>query len=489
MEWTTEQRYRRLSDASEDEIKELKKQVDQSQWRQHFHIQPETGLLNDPNGFSYFNGEYHLFYQWFPLGPVHGMKHWYHVKSTDLVHWEQVGLAIEPEMYFESHGAFSGSGLEVGDALYLFYTGNTRDEEWVRKPYQCMAVMNKNGHITKFNEAVIDGSPSGYSEHFRDPKLWKDGEDFFAVIGAQRTNETGTVLLYRSKNLTDWNLVGEIKTDLSSFGYMWECPDYLEIADKGIFIFSPQGIEAQGDLYQNIYQSGYLLGEKLDNKTGEFIHGPFVELDRGFDFYAPQTMLDPDGRRVLVGWMGLPEVEDPSAQDGWSHCLTLPRELTLKGNKMIQRPVKELEKLRRNKCELTDRLAGETKKYDHFTGETYEMIVEFDHLDASQFGLELRTNGEQKTVIAYDSVEKKVIVDRTAAGTPVGEEYGTVRKASLDANKVKFHAFVDVSSIEVFVNDGEEVFTLRIYPQTDSKGIHFFAKGGEVAFQAVKWDY
>ena len=87
MEWTREQRYRRIEEVSKEEYDALKQQVSQCCYRQTYHNQPITGLLNDPNGFSYFNGEYHMFYQWFPLGPVHGVKYWYHTTSTDLVHW------------------------------------------------------------------------------------------------------------------------------------------------------------------------------------------------------------------------------------------------------------------------------------------------------------------------------------------------------------------------------------------------------------------
>src|SRR5690242_14432133 len=90
MEWTKEQRYRKIEDASKEELLKLRSEVMECKWRQTFHIQPETGLLNDPNGFSYYNGEYHLFYQWFPFGPVHGLKYWYHTKSKDLVHWSNV---------------------------------------------------------------------------------------------------------------------------------------------------------------------------------------------------------------------------------------------------------------------------------------------------------------------------------------------------------------------------------------------------------------
>lgn len=489
MEWTKEQRYRKIEDASREELETLKANVAQSPWRLRFHIQPQTGLLNDPNGFSYFNGEYHLFYQWFPLGPVHGMKYWYHTKSTDLVHWENVGIGIEPEEYFESHGVFSGSALEHDGQLYLFYTGNTRDENWIRHPYQCMAVMNKEGQITKFKEPVIPSVPEGYTDHFRDPKLWKQDGAFYAVIGAQRENQTGCVVLYRSTDLHDWEFLGEIQTGLKDFGYMWECPDYFELHDKGVFVFSPQGLEPQGDAFHNIYQSGYLIGGKLDLETRTFVHGEFAELDRGFDFYAPQTTLDPKGRRILVGWMGLPDVSYPTDKHGWAHCLTLPRELSLKDGKLIQQPIPELQTLRKDQAELEDLLDDQTKSYEQFEGISYELICEFENQDADEFGVHLRAGDKEETVIKFDRTEQKVVLDRSRSGELSAVEHGTVRKCGVVGDKVRFHIFVDVSSVEIFVNDGQEVFTARIFPESESRQIRFFANKGKAKVKAVKWNY
>jgi beta-fructofuranosidase len=488
MEWTRERRYTKMEGVSLEELQLLKNKVDASPWRQSFHIQPETGLLNDPNGISYFNGEYHLFYQWFPLGPVHGLKYWYHTKSKDLVHWENVGVGISPGDYFDSHGAYSGSAIEHNEKLYLMYTGNTRDEKWVRYPYQCLAVMGKDGAISKIKPA-IEEVPEGYTDHFRDPKVWKEGDRFWAVIGTQRTEETGCVVLYSSADLANWQFEGELKTNLDSFGYMWECPDYFEQDGQGVLIFSPQGLEPQGDSYQNIYQSGYLLGKPLNMEEKQFEHEEFCELDRGFDFYAPQTMQGPSGRRILVGWMGLPEIEYPTDVHGWAHCLTIPRELTVQGNKLIQQPVKELAALRMKEEKAAGILVDELKMFDGFNGVTYEMICEFENLDASEFGIEIRTGEKDRTVISYDAMAKKVVVDRSHSGEAFAEKYGSIRKCKVEADKIKFHLFVDVSSVELFVNDGEEVFTSRIFPGEGSEGIRFFAKEGSARFEAVKWDY
>lgn len=487
MEWTKEQRYRRLEEVNEKELTDLKRVVSNCSFRQTYHIQPNTGLLNDPNGFSFFNGEYHLFYQWFPLGPVHGLKYWYHMSSKDLVNWQDKGVAIRPENYYESHGVYSGSGIVHNDQLYLMYTGNTRDENWVRHPYQCMAIMDKQGQIKKMESPVISEVPAGYTDHFRDPKVWKENDAFYAVLGIQRDNETGCIVLYESPNLLEWKMLGEIDTGLNDFGYMWECPDYFELDNQGVLIFSPQGLKPTGDIYQNIYQSGYLLGDPLDIKNKSLHHTGFIELDRGFDFYAPQTTMDDKGRRILVGWMGLPEINYPTDRNGWAHCLTLPRELSVRNNKLVQQPVAELKLLRKEEQSKQATLTSERKSFEGFSGKNYEMLATFHSIDASLVGIEFRVNKNEKTVIMYNRLEKKVILDRTDAGEPFALNHGTIRKCHLDAGKVKFHLFVDVSSVEIFINDGEEVFTSRIFPNEGSEGIVFFAEEGSCIFETTMW--
>lgn len=488
MEWTRKQRYRRIEEATKEELNALKEKVNKSIWRQKFHIQPVTGLLNDPNGFSYFNGEYHLFYQWFPLGPVHGLKYWYHTKSKDLVNWQNVGIGIKPNDYFDSHGAYSGSAICHDGKLHLMYTGNTRDENWVRHPYQCLAVMNENGRIEKLQEPVIKEVPKGYTDHYRDPKVWKENDTFYAVIGAQRENKTGCIVLYSSPDLKNWTFEGEVQTNLKEFGFMWECPDYFELDGKGVLIFSPQGLEPKGDQFQNIYQSGYLLGNTLDLKTKVFEHGEFVELDRGFDFYAPQTTIDHKGRRLLVGWMGLPEIEYPTDKDGWAHCLTLPRELTVQNRKLIQCPVKELETLRQDSVNVKDILDDEKKMYEGFNGTTYELICEFTNMEADEVGIEFRSCKDEKTVISYNRKEQKVTLDRTHSGEVPAKEYGTTRTCSVEGDTLKLHLFVDTSSVEIFINDGVEVFTSRIFPRLESTDIRFFARNGKVTLDTTKYN-
>ena len=352
--------------------------------------------------------------------------------------------------------------------------------------------MNEQGVVTKSQQAVIVGTPEGFTDHYRDPKVWKDEQtgQYFAIIGAQRTEETGCVVLYSSPNLKEWSFVGEVKTKLPSFGFMWECPDYIELDEQGLLLFSPQGIEPEGYKYHNIYQSGYVMGKKLDLERLSFEHGPFQELDRGFDFYAPQSMLTPDGRRVMVGWMGLPEVGCPSDAHGWAHCLTLPRVLSVRGEKLIQQPVEELKSLRLAGHEVTAVLSDEERSFEHFRGVHAKLIIEFHNQNAEQFGIELRTGEGERTVIRYDAATHELTLDRGQSGAPLAEAYGTTRTCVLDGSHnqpLKLHIFMDTSSIEIFVNDGEEVFTSRIFPRPDSDGITFFSRGGKLEMNASIW--
>ena len=475
IDWSREERYKPIEEVSKEELNELANVVNQCHFRQGYHIQPLTGLLNDPNGFSFYNGEYHLFYQWFPRGPVHGLKYWYHTSSKDLVNWEEHGIGINPGDWFDSHGAFSGSGIVHDNKLHLLYTGNTRDENWIRTPYQCLAIMDDKNRVKKHSEPIINGVPEGYTDHFRDPKVFKKGNEFYAVIGAQNTDLKGRVVYYKSKDLINWEFVNEVNTSLKDFGFMWECPDYIELDNKGILIFSPQGLEKSGDKYANIYQSGYIVGKPIDLSSGEFNHGEFIELDNGFDFYAPQTTEDLNGRRILVGWMGLPEIEYPTDKNGWAHCLTLPRELTLVNNKLIQKPVKELEELRENHRYIESMINDEERSFDGFDGERYKLICTFKDFSEGKVGIKLRVSEDEETVVYYDVDNKKFTLDRSKSGEVFATEWGTTRSTSLDCKELSLQIFVDSSSVEIFVNGGERVFTSRIFPSENSTGIRFLS--------------
>lgn len=492
MEWTREERYRRIEDVSENYMTELTRKVSEGPYRQKFHIQPKTGLLNDPNGFSYYNGQYHLFYQWFPLGPVHGVKYWYHMASDNLVDWQDLGVGLEPDTEYDSHGVFSGTGFVQDDQLHLFYTGNTRTEDWTRVPYQCHAIMDSDNQIKKTAQPLIMDSPTGYTDNFRDPKIIKQAGRYYCIIGAETVEHQGAIAYYVSDDMKEWTYQQaiDLKGNLTSEnqGFMWECPDYFELAGQGVLLFSPQGMEAEEDKYQNIYQSGYLLGEPIDFATGEFhVTESFNELDRGFDFYAPQTMTDPQGRQLLIGWLGLPGVDCVTDDAGWAHCLTIPRELSVQDGRLYQRPVPELAALRGEKVTKEMTLENEAAVIKEFSARTYELKATFTELSGSRVGLAFRKGEKEVTYFYYDRIAKKLIFDRSQSGESATDEFGTVRRCDFSEDKLEIQLFMDESSVEIFVNDGLEVFTARLYSQLDHNQVQFFAEGQAVV-KAVQWE-
>lgn len=460
-------------------------------YRLKYHITPKKGLLNDPNGFIQINGEYHLFYQWHPFDTKHGLKYWAHLKSLDLFNWEELPVALEPKDVYDSHGCYSGSAVDDNGIFTLIYTGNVKDKDGNRETYQCLATSEDFINFKKYeNNPVMCNQPKGYTRHFRDPKVWNRDGIWYMVIGAQRESNEGAALLFKSKDLKDWNLVGEMCD--SKLGYMWECTNIFDLDDKDILLFCPQGVEAHGDLYNNIYQTGYFVG-KLDYNTGKLEHGDFKEIDRGFEFYAPQITIDEKGRRLMIAWMGLPEEEEhPTTEYGWIHAMTMPRVLELKNNKIYQEPVEEIKLLRKNKVIYNDvNINNEEIELENICGDVIEVSAEFEIQDAKEFGIKLRCskNDDEYTNIFYNNETSKFELDRNKSG----RGYGGIRRCKVEdtklTNKLKLNIFIDVSSVEIFINDGEEVFTARIYPGEESNGIKFYSQGGSVKLNKVeKWD-
>ena len=497
---TAEHYYTNYEEIPQTLKNEAMARTEKSPFRQLFHIEAPSGYLNDPNGFSYFDGKYHLFYQWSPFKYTENPKIWYqgwhHLISEDLVSWQSLGPGIEPDTSFETHGAYSGSAWNNGDELLLFYTGNTRNEDWQRTPYQLLATMDRDGDIKKAEMPAITGTIPGYTDHFRDPKIWKTEEGYYAVIGAQRSDLTGTALLLFSENATtDWRVLGEVGTDRhQDFGYMWECPDYFELDGKGILLFSPQGLETQANRYENIYQTGYLVGDRL-GKDHLTMHedGDFVELDRGFDIYATQTAALPDGRRILSGWMGLPEIAYPTEAYGYCGCLLLPRELRFEDGHLKQRPIRELAAYETEEKTLSVRLNPDANTHQIAIGFGHVLKLHCKNTEAGLLVLDLYSNEERTryTRVLLDSAKGEVWLDREKSGLPVGEDYGTKRLLwEGDLSDIELALYLDRSSVELFLQDGLVVASSRIFPDESQQLGYFESLSGEweVAGTHVKLD-
>lgn len=444
-------------------------------WKNKFHIEAEKGLVNDPNGLIFWKGEYHVFYQLNPKSCEHTFKNWAHIKSKDLINWEKLPIALAPTDWFDKDGCYSGSAIEKDGKLYLMYTGNVKNNG-VRESYQCLAVSENGISFKKLGPVIHNNDiPKGYTRHFRDPKLLRKNGKFYVVLGAQRENLTGTILLYSSKDLFTWKFEQEIIK--GEFGYMCECPDYYEVNKQGVLIFSPQGLTANGILYNNRYQSGYILRNIKETEKNNFI-----ELDRGFEFYAPQSFIGKGGERIMFGWMGMPEeLEHPSVEEGWIHSLTLPRIIEIENNKLYQRPHTNLQKLRKNKITIENLEVNGKVNLEKFNikGITYEIILKLEELN-SDLILNIRAGENNKTVLKYEYKNKLFILDREKSG----RGYKGIRKCVLDTLK-EIRIFSDTSSIEVYLNNGEEVFTANIYPEKDAENI--ILEGNNIKVEKIEF--
>lgn len=470
-----EEKHRTILEASDEELKVLKDKSLNDRFKPTYHIHPQYGLLNDPNGLAYYNGYYHVFHQWYPFGTIHGMKHWAHLKSKNLVEWTREEVALIPTEEYESHGAYSGTAIEIDEQLFLYYTGNIKYDKENRSANQCLAIMDKNDKIVKHkSNPLIAGVPDGYTGHVRDPKVFKVDDEYYMILGAQRKNETGTFIIYKSNDGFSWEFIGELKLDnfYNDFGYMWECPDYVNIDGRDVLIFSPQGIEPNGESYKNLFNVVYVIG-RLNIESLTFEVESFHEFENGFDFYATQTFEGKEGQALLLAWAGLGEFKYPTDKNMWAHCLTFPRELSIKDNKIIQIPAKELEVLRDEKKSGRGTCCNIYKIES--SNNTYELNLKLDTKYSNIFGVNLMASEDEKLVLEFNKKDGLVILDRSFTKNTFVEEYGSIRKASLNIkDEVKVKILMDNSIAEIFINDGEIVFTTRIFPLEKSTGIEIF---------------
>lgn len=468
IEWTDELRYQAYAKWPVDYLPNLKKQQQNSHWRLHYHIQPETGLLNDPNGFSYFDGKWHLFYQAYPYGPVHGLKSWYHLSSTNLVDWQRDQLRLLPDTGYDSHGVYSGSAIPVGDQLFLAFTGNVRDQQWARHAYQLGAWMDKDFHVTKQATPLIANPPEGYTQHFRDPQLFRYQDQYYLLMGAQTENEEGKILLYKGDTLDHWELVHEVLFSNEQMGYMIECPNLVFLEDKPVLIFCPQGLVKTTVDYQNIYPNLYITADHFDAETAKLLHPSSIQnLDDGFDLYATQAFQAPDGRVLSIGWVGLPDVSYPSDKEGWAHCLSLVRELQLIDGQLYQKPVTELALLRQAPLASHERKDEVLFQPDK---NSYELEMTIPTDKQSVLTLFSSANQNEGFDLHCDAKNGMITLDRGRMAKQVNPEFGTKRSVQVSPHlPIRLRIFVDSSVCEIFINDGQKVLTSRVFPdKTDT---------------------
>ncbi len=468
-------------------------------YRHSYHAMPEIGWCNDPNGFCYFGGKVHLFYQYNPYGSAWDTMHWGHVTSKDFVKWEYQPVALAPDMPYDESGCFSGSAIEKDGMLYLMYTGVDSNGN----QQQCIAFSADAIEFTKpFVDPVIDSSqvgPNMSKKDFRDPYVFPKGDYYYSIMGT-KADGYGNIALYRSKDLINWQFVGYCmngtlpkEENYYQLNAVYECPCFAEVDGKQILICSPQYLPQDGCKFENVHSVVYMVGQ-LDLNSGKFRYDRFEEIDGGFDFYAAQTATMPDGRVVLVAWMQMWDRNIPSQPDGWAGAMVLPRELSFKNGRLYQTPVREIERYRTNRIDGKSAVLGANPvRIEGISGDTLELIAQFEAGDAKQFGVKLFEGKEHETLVYYDAAKGEVVLDRSRSGMSVVgvEENNLTRSAAVPApnGEIKLRIFLDNTSVEVFVNDGYAALTANVYADEADEGISFFAIGGTAKLKNVtKYD-
>ena len=426
-----------------------KANVESDPHRQQFHLQPPVGWLNDPNGLCVYGGQYHAFFQYSPFDVNGGVKHWGHAVSTDLLHWQPLPVMLCPDEPFDCHGVYSGSALVEGAEMYLYYTGNVKHPGnfgYIREGRShnvCLGI-SRDGKTLADKQCLLHNCdyPAGLTCHVRDPKVFAYEAKYYMVLGARTVEDKGEVLVLESTDKLHWAHINTLTTP-ETFGYMWECPDLFCLDGQWYLVVSPQGIPCR-----NVYGCGYFAVQ--GDWRGECTLGRFHEMDAGFDYYAPQSFADGAGRRIQMGWMGMPDADygnAPTVAHGWQHCMTVPRVLA-KGpdGTLLQNPVPELKAQRDPARKLPDGAEA-----------LFSPCFDLTAAPAGDFALTVAQGVE----LVYTEKDRACSLRFT---DPAMADGRTERRTRLAEPCRSLRVVGDRSSLEIFLNDGAAVFSTRYYP-------------------------
>lgn len=418
---------------------------------QKIHFKAPNCWINDPNGFIWYKGWYHLFYQCFPYSAHWGRMHWGHAVSKDLVNWEEKGIALFPSKTDDRSGCFSGSAIEYKDKMYIYYTGVNYTEEdpenincCINDTFTAAQLMITSEDGMKFDNITdkktvippIEDKKIGDKNHTRDPKVWRGKDAWYMVLGST-VDKNGRLLFYKSSDLKTWQYLNYCEKD--GFGWMWECPDFFEIDGKGVTIFSPMGFFNDGNGYDSV---AVCMLSSFDENTGKMeLSEDYQLFDYGIDLYAPQSMTDKDGNRVVIAWARMPETVITEKGE-WCGMMCIPRIVDVKNNHVYIRPHTNV------KNSFVTKLSAPKKS-----------------------GYMLKTtlkNGESINVGGYviKRENDKITTDRSKVFNIKGN-YRLIAETPVINDGYELEIYVDEHLVEVFINNGEYVISNVVYGLTE----------------------
>ena len=442
-----------------------------------------------------------MFYQYNPYDSYWGPMHWGHAVSEDLLHWEYLPAALAPDEIYDRDGCFSGSAVELPDGRQLLmYTGVVRERQpnggHTEVQTQCLAVGDGMDYEKYENNPVLDEKdlPEGASRNdFRDPKMWKEEDGTYCcVIGSRPADGSGQILLYTSQDGFRWEFKSILAANDDRIGKMWECPDFFPLDGKWVILTSPQDMLSRGFEYHNGNGTLCLIGD-YDKETGKFIKERDQSIDYGIDFYAPQTVLTPDGRRVMIGWMQNWDTcnHRRKSEEAWFGQMSLPREISIQNGRLYQKPIRELENMRANKVVYKDLTVSGNVYPEGLKGRRVDMEVVVRPVEGCdmyrKFAVRFAQNDLYQTSFSYRPGEAVLKVDRKFSGSRRAIIHQRRSKVELKDGVLKLRIILDRFSVEAFINDGEQVMTAVLYTDQEADGIHF-SVDGTVSIDVVKYD-
>jgi len=461
--------------------------------RPYYHFTPPHMWLNDPNGLVYFDGEYHLFYQFHPESTVWGPMHWGHAVSRDLLNWQHLPIALFPD---ENGMIYSGSAVVdwmntsgFGEkALVAIYTYNKEYKETQNLAYST----DKGRTWTKYPGNPVIPAPEPIRD-FRDPKVFWHEDHWVMSLAAGHS-----ILFYVSQDLIHWEQSGNFGGGFGCTEGVWETPDLFKLpvdsSDESRWILTVGvggGAPAGGSGTQ--YFIGHFDGR---NFTSENPKDTILWADYGGDYYAPQSWNEePSGRRLMIGWMNNWPYARLIPESGWRGSFSVIREAALtrgtNGIRLLHRPVDELQSLRSGHFQWrNETIEPGINVLDDVRGESLEIVAEFQiSHEVDSFGLRVRVGRDEQTTIGYNVKEAQLYVDRTCSGqVDFHEDFARIHTAGLSPidDVIRLHVFVDSISVEVFANDGLVVFSECIFPNEKSQALELFVEGGKVVLHSLE---
>jgi fructan beta-fructosidase len=462
----------------------------QEPFRPQFHFSPARNWTNDPNGLVYFEGEYHLFFQFNPFGDRWGHMSWGHAVSRDLVHWRELPVALPEEngvMIFtgstvvDQHNS-SGFCTASKACMVAIYTGHTPEtKSHPALQTQNIAYSNDRGRSwTKYPQnPVLDLHMSD----FRDPKVvWSESAKRWVMVVAFPNDHK--VRFYGSSDLKHWQQLSDFGPAGAASG-QWECPELFELP-----IESKPG-QTRWVLKIGLNPGALQGGSGEQYFVGQFDGSRFINdnpagvtlwTDYGKDCYCALTFnnLPRTQSQVMLGWMNNWQYAGDVPTQPWRGQMTVPRKIALRetpeGLRLVQNPIDALAQLRSSWRPGSD---------------VFELKVEAPLGNAKELGWKLRNAGETFSLIGFDRDNQQLFVDRTHSGaTNFSKDFParTTAPLHLTGNELRLHILVDRSSVEIFAEDGLIAITNLIFPPLGAREVEFYSKGGQSgAIQTKRW--